>query len=76
VRRLPRRWQQLVEHAGIDRCGVGDHFSREHLQGSKRSGEESAGGGRVSSGREQHVDDLAVLVDGSINERRTPLTLT
>jgi hypothetical protein len=64
---VPRRRHQFVQYSGVDRCGVRDHLPRDHLEGPERSGEESAGGCGVSSGGEQHVDDLAVLVDGSVD---------
>ena len=45
----------------------GDHHLRRpigHLQDPQRAGDELTSGCGVSAGRELHVDDLAVLVDG------------
>jgi hypothetical protein len=64
---VPRGGNQLSEHAGVDRRGVGDHFVRDDLQRVQRSGEEPARRCGVSTGRDQHVDDLAVLVDRSVD---------
>jgi hypothetical protein len=60
---VPGRGKQLVEYAGVDRRGVGDHLARRHLQLPQRPDEESSGSRGVPAGRERHVDDLTVLVD-------------
>ena len=61
---MPRRRQQLIDHGGIDRRGVSDHLVRNDLQHlQRRPGEEPTSSRGVPSGRQQHVDELAVLVD-------------
>jgi len=64
---VPCGGDQFVKHGRVDRCGVGDHLGRGHLQGSQRPLEESAGRVSVSAGRDQHVDDLPVLVNGPVH---------
>jgi hypothetical protein len=64
---VPGRRQQLIQHPGIDRRSVGDHLARDHLERAQRSGEEPAGRRRVPAAQEQHVDDLAVLVNRPVD---------
>jgi hypothetical protein len=47
---MPRRWDQLIEHPRIDRCGVGHDLGLYHFQGGDRSAEEPAGSIRVAAG--------------------------
>jgi hypothetical protein len=64
---VPRRRDQLLEHAGVDRGGVGDHLAGCHFQCRQRPSEEPPRGVSVPAGRDEYVDDLPVLVDGSIH---------
>jgi hypothetical protein len=64
---VPGRRPQLIQYAGIDRRGVGDDFSRDHLECAQRSGEEPAGRRSVPAGRDQHVDNLAVLINRPVD---------
>jgi hypothetical protein len=60
---LPCHGNQLIENGGVDRRGIGDDLARRYLQGPQCSDEEPARGRGVATGREQNVDDLAVLID-------------
>ena len=73
---MPRRRDQLLKHARIDRGGVGDHLARRHLQHRQGAVEEPAGRGSVTAGGDKHVDDLPVLVDGPVHIAPYPLNLT
>lgn len=57
--------QQLVEHPRIGGCSVGGHFAGlwTVLEGT---GEEPAGGDQIPFLSDQHVDDLAKLVDRTV----------
>jgi hypothetical protein len=58
------RRQQLVEDAGIDPVPVGGDLDRRDPSSIDRSGEEPLCRLSVPPWREEHVDDLAELVDG------------
>jgi hypothetical protein len=60
---VPRLRDQLVEHGGVDRGGVGDDLAGCHLQCRERSSEEPSGRVGVAACRDEDVDDLSVLVD-------------
>jgi hypothetical protein len=60
---VPGGRDELVEHARVDRGGVGDHLTGYHLQRRERPAEEPPGRIGVAARRYQHVDDLPVLVD-------------
>jgi regulator of protease activity HflC (stomatin/prohibitin superfamily) len=47
---MPRRWDQLVEHAGVDRGGVRHDLGRRHLQRGQRPAEEPPRCGGVATG--------------------------
>jgi len=64
---MPGRRDQLVEHPRVDRGGVGDHLARDDLQHRECPGEEPAGRSGVTVGRDQHVDDLPVLINRPID---------
>jgi hypothetical protein len=64
---MPRRRQQFIENARVDRCLVGDHLGRSDLQHGQRPVEESAGGLGVPFSRDVHVDDLSVLVYSAVH---------
>jgi hypothetical protein len=64
---VPRRRDQLVEHRRVDRCAVGDHLGRYDLQRRQRTLEEPPCRVAVAAGRDQHVDDLPVLVHRSVD---------
>jgi hypothetical protein len=40
---MPGRRQEFVDHSRVERCDVGDHLVRDHLEPPERPGEESAG---------------------------------
>src|SRR6266516_7899862 len=64
---VPCGRDQPVEHRRVDRCGIGDYFGRRHPQHGQRPPQEPAGSLRVPTGRDQHVDDLPVLVNRPID---------
>jgi hypothetical protein len=64
---MPRRRCQVLDHGRVDRGRVGNDLDRCHLQRSESSLEEPARRGRIPAGRDQHVDDLPVLVDGPVD---------
>jgi hypothetical protein len=64
---MPRRRHQLLEHGRVDRRSVSDGLDRRHHQHPQRPSEEATGRLGVPADREQHVDDLPVLVDRPID---------
>jgi hypothetical protein len=64
---VPRGGDQLVEHGGVDRCGVCDHLGGRHLQHLERPPEQQPSCVRVAASRDENVNDLPVLVDRSIH---------
>jgi len=62
---VPRCGQQLVEDRRVDHRGVDDHLGRLDLEHGDGPPEEPPSRGSVPAHR--HVDDLPVLVDGSVN---------
>jgi hypothetical protein len=69
---VPGRGDKLVEGGGVDRCGVGDHLARRHLQHRKCPAKELSGRVGVAAGRDEYVDDLPMLVDRSVDVRTGP----
>ena len=55
----------LIDDARVDRCSIGRDLDRSGTQ-PQRAGKERPGSGTVAALREQHVDDLAMLVDGPV----------
>jgi hypothetical protein len=72
---VPRGRHQFLEHPRIDRCSVGDHPGRDHLQRDQSPAEESAGRVAVATVRHEHVDDLAVLIDSPVHVPPHPIDL-
>jgi hypothetical protein len=64
---MPRRRDQLLHDCVVDPGGVGDDLARRHLQRGQRCLEEPTGRGRIPVRRDEHVDDLTVLVDGPVH---------
>ena len=64
---MPRRRRQLIEHPRIHRCPIGDHLDRRHLGRPDGALEEPAGRRGVPPRRDEHVDDLAELVDRPVD---------
>lgn len=58
---VQRGGDQLIEHPGISGRPVGGDLGRDRAS-AKRPGEEPPGGGQVPPGRQQDVDDLAMLI--------------
>jgi hypothetical protein len=72
---MPRGRDQLVQHRWVHRRGVGDHLAGRHLQHRERLLEEPPGRLGVAAGREEHVDDLPVLVDRAVDVPPDPVDL-
>jgi hypothetical protein len=53
---------QFLDHLGVGRCLVGGHLGRAQAV-LEVLGEESVGGHQIPLQSNQHVDDLAVLID-------------
>jgi len=64
---VPRRWQQLLDQHQVGRCSVGDDLHGRDLRRADRPLEEPAGRPRVPPHGDEHVDDLAELVDRSVH---------
>jgi hypothetical protein len=64
---VPGCRDQLVEHSRVGRCGVGNDLDRYDLQHRQRTAEEPAGSLLVATRRDEHVDDLAVLVHRAVH---------
>jgi hypothetical protein len=64
---VPRRRHQLVKDGGVDRGGVGYHLARGHLQHRQGALEEPASRVCAAAGRQERVNDLSVLVYGSVD---------
>jgi hypothetical protein len=58
---------QLLDHPRVGRRPIGSHLGGPWAVLQDTS-EEPAGGGQIPFGRDQHIDDLAVLVDRPINK--------
>ena len=63
---VERRRDQLVDHARKGRSTIGDDL-RGGAMRPKRGGEEPPCGGDISVLGDEHVNDLAVLVDGPVD---------
>lgn len=64
---MPRGRDQVREHRRVDRCGICHRLGRHRLQHFQGASEEPASRRSVTAGRYQHVDDLAMLVDGPVH---------
>jgi hypothetical protein len=63
---VDRVWHQLDDDVGQRRGAIGDDLDRFTLR-NERSREESTGRSDVATPRQQHVDDLAVLINRPID---------
>jgi hypothetical protein len=64
---MPGRRDQLVQHGRVARSGFGDDLAwcqRQHRQGTVG---EAAGAIGVAAGRNEHVNDLASLIDSPVH---------
>jgi hypothetical protein len=68
---MQRRGDELIQDSRIGRGAVGGDLGRDRAR-AQRPGEEPPGGRQVTPDGEQHVDDLAVLVDGPVQVRPPP----
>jgi hypothetical protein len=62
---VARAWQHLVKYADVGRCPVRVYLGRICTV-LESMGEEPAGGDQIPFRRGQHVDDLAELVDRTV----------
>jgi hypothetical protein len=63
---MPRRWQQLLQYHQIRRYPVGNDFAGTGPGRAERLQEAPVGGLGVPARGDNHVDDLAELVDRSV----------
>jgi hypothetical protein len=73
---MPRRRQQLLQHDRVGARVVGDDLHRGDLRRDERPLEEPAGSGRIAPWGDEHVDDLAELVDGTVDAPPPSATFT
>jgi hypothetical protein len=64
---VPGRLEQAVQHRQVGQGSIGDDLDRSDLGRPDGPFEEAAGGGCVPSCGHEHIDDLAELVDRSID---------
>ena len=64
---MPGRWQQLRQHHRVRRCPVSHDLTRRYLGGADGALKEPARCHRVTPRRDEHVDDLACLVDRAVD---------
>src|SRR6266536_5778830 len=64
---MPRRREQLLQDDRVGRRLVGDHLCRRDLRGGESVLEEPSGRCCVTTRGDEHVDDLAELVDGLVD---------
>ena len=64
---MPRLGKNLFEHLEIARGLVGHHFDRCHDGDGKSTVKEPSGCAAVPLRRDVHVDDLAILIPGSVD---------
>ena len=67
LRAMPRRREQLVQRDRVGRRLVGDDLHGRDLGGADGPLQEAAGGLGVALGGDEHVDDLAELVDRTVD---------
>jgi hypothetical protein len=73
---VPGRRQQLVEHDRVGRCLVGYHLDGRHVRGADGPLKEAPSGRRVALWGDEYVDDLAELVDRTVDIAPAPGHLT
>ena len=64
---VPGRWEQLLQHQRIGPRPIGHDLRRRDLDGADSSLEEAARRPRVATRGHVHVDDLAELIDRSVD---------
>ena len=74
VQDVPRTRSQLLEHARVDRRPVGRDLDRRRTE-AHRGREERPCGRAIATLRQQHVDDLAMLIDRAIQVGPPPCDL-
>jgi hypothetical protein len=72
---MPGRRQQLLEHCRVHRRVVGDHLDWRDPHRADGALEEPAGGLRVPACRDEHVDDLAELINRAVRVAPLPSDL-
>jgi hypothetical protein len=63
----PRRREEFLQHRRVHRRVIGNNLDRREFGRADRSLEEPTGSLRVPACGDEHVDDLAELVDRSVN---------
>ena len=63
---MPGARGQLIEGLRVDRCLVGEDLNGGNPGGVQRPGEETASSRQIPLFRDQNIDNLAELVDGSV----------
>src|SRR5215211_3631060 len=64
---VPGRRQQLPQHDRVGRCLVGHHLDGRHVRGPDGPRKETPSGRRVAPWGDEHIDDLAELVDRAVD---------
>ena len=72
---VPCRREELIDDVGVDRRPVGGDLNRCRA-GPARPGEQRPSSSGVAAFGDQHVDDLAVLVDRSVQVDPPAATFT
>jgi hypothetical protein len=72
---VPGLRDQLIQHGGVGRGGVGDDLAGCHLHRRQRPSKEPPYPPASRLGRDQHVDDLPVLVDRPVHVPPHPIDL-
>jgi len=72
---IPCGWDELLDHAGVDRCPFGGDLDRSGAR-AEGAGEERSCSAGIAAFGDEDVDDLAVLVDRAVEVRPAAGTLT
>jgi hypothetical protein len=67
---VPGRWHDLLEQPRLGRCPVGHDFDR-YCTYPQRWGEQRSRRGGIAAGRDEDVDDLAMLIDRAVGRPAT-----
>jgi hypothetical protein len=67
---VPGRWHDLLEQPRLGRCPVGHDFDR-YCTYPQRWGEQRSRRGGIAAGRDEDVDDLAMLIDRTVGRPAT-----
>ena len=65
---VPCGRDDVLDHAGVDRCPVGGDLDRSGAR-VERAGEERSCSAGITAFENENVDDLAVLVDRAVEVR-------